>query len=241
MTTGQIKDYIREHFGRVGIPTFIIDLALEASRLQIEQQGNFWWMAAASPATWDLVVDDGDYTIASSGGDITIAKFKDIRALHYKLSTDTQWIEVEVGPDTKNELDLQYADGSDGSPEYAVLEDSTLYIYPQDPQYAYNMRMYYWRYTTMGGNTAEDTITKEFPMALIYGALQHGYELELKDIQGASYWRKLLGGEPFGSGGEIVKIRRENLKRSWHDKIDFVPHVGGGRRNRRLDNMKIYR
>jgi len=241
MTTGQIKDYIREHFGRVGISTFIVDLALEASRLQIEQQGNFWWMASASPATWNLTVDDGDYVIAASGGDITIVKFKDIRALHYKLSTDTQWIEVEVGPASKNELDLEYADGTDGPPECATLEDATLFIYPQDPQFAYNMRLYFWRYTTMGANTAEDTLTKEFPMALIYGALQHGYELELKDLQGAQYWRKLLGGEPFGSGGEIVKIRRENLKRSWHDKIDLVPHPGPGRRYRRLDNLKLYR
>lgn len=240
MNTGQIKDYVREHFGRVGIPTSMLDLYLESARLLIEQQGNFWWMAAASPATFNLTIDDGDYTIAASGGDIAITKFKDIRALHYKASTDTQWTEIEIGPYTKPELDLSYADGSDGPPECATLEDATLYIYPQDPQLAYNMRLYFYRYTTMGANTAEDTLTKEFPMALIYGALKQGYEMELKDLQGASYWAAMLGGTPFGRGGEIARIKGENLKRSWKDGIDLVPRLGPGKRYRRLDNLKLY-
>ena len=242
MNTGEVKDYIREHFGRVGIPTTMVDLYLSAGRTKIEQTGNYWWMAVGNPATWNLTIDDGDYTIASSGGDITITNFKDVRALHYKLSTATQWEPISLGPETKPELDLMYADGTDGPPERAVIEDSTLYIYQQDPQAAYNMRMYFYRYTSMLGNTETDTLTREFPLALIYSALQQGYEMELKDLAGASYWSKLLGGEPFGSGGQVVVMRRENLKRGWHDKIELVPKVGPDQWNvrRRLDNLKLY-
>ena len=240
MLTYQIKDYIREHFGRVGIPTTFLDLYLEAGRLLIEQQGNFWWMTSTTPALFDTTIDDGDYVIAASGGDITIPKFKDLRALHYKVSTAVSWIKISVGPDTKDELDLMYDDGSNGAPERATLENMTLYIYPQDPQLAYNMRVYYYGYTDMPANTAEDTLTREFPMALIYAALQQGYEMELKDMQGAAYWKALLGGNPFGSAGEIARIKRENFKRAWHDQIDLVPKVGPGSQHRRLDNLKIY-
>ena len=227
----QIKDYVREHFGRTGIPTSFLDLALEAGRLEIENHANFWWMQ--TDTTFSLV--DGTQTYAiGSGSAIDIARFKDAKALHWRASgSDTSWEPVMLGVMEKDELDLLYDTDDTGDPEYAVIVDNTLYVYPPDPNSTQSMKLFHYSYTSNPAQTSSDDLTKNFPMALIYSALAQGYELELKDIQGAQYWRGLLM-------GQILKIKHEHLKRGWKDQIIFPPRHGPVIGRRRLDNLQIY-
>jgi hypothetical protein len=235
----QAKDVVREHFGRLGMPSSLIDIALAEGRKTIEKEGNFWWMRTI--ANFNLVVNDAEYSI-QDGGDIDIPNFKDARALQQKLPSEVRWGPVDLGILDEEELNMMYDEDDIGEPEIAVIDNTTLKVYPPNPDYAYDMRLYAYQWTdNPTSNTATDDLLKNFGMALVYSALIWGFEIELKDIQGAAYWRNLLGGTPFGRGGEISRIRRENLKRDWKDKIMMTPHTGPGRVSRRsLSNLQIY-
>lgn len=239
MTLGEIKDVVREHFGRMGLPTVILDLALAEGRKLIEREANFWWMRATT--TFNLVIDTQDYLIGSTLA-VNIVNFKDARALNFKKSTETRWRPLSLGIYDQEELDVMYPTDSAGAPELAIVDNTTLKIYPPKPDLAYNMKLYHYNWTDNPvTNILSDDITKNYGMALIYAAIIWGYEIELKDMQGAIYWRKLLGGEPFGRGGEITKLKRQNLKRDWQDKIVLVPHAGANSFSvRTLANMQGY-
>lgn len=244
MTYGEAKDIVREHFGRLGFTTPMVIQALAGGRRAIEQHANFWWMRA-DPKTFNLTINQNEYLIkVSTSNGLNVPLFKDIAALYWKVSTDTQWEIVDIGKKTKHELDLEYATDEEGTPEQATIDNVTLAIYPPEPQVAYNMKMYYWNWTANPQlNSSTDDILSFFPDALIYAANAWGYEMQLKDFQGASYWKQLLGGQPFGRGGQLATLKRENLKRGWKDMINLDPHTGPNKRGlrRKLDNVQIYR
>lgn len=235
----EVKDLVREHFGRLGLPSSILNMALAESRRMIEREANFWWMRGS--IDFNLVVNTQTYAIGS-GLAINIANFKDARALQQKISTETQWETVELGILDQEDLNIMYENDDDGEPEYAVIDNVTLTVYPPLPDLAYNMRLYYYKWTdNPTANTDTDDLLKNFGSAVVYGALIWGFEIELKDIQGAAYWRNLLGGTPFGHGGEIARLKRENFKRDWKDRTILVPFKGAGRTTRRkLSNIQIY-
>ena len=234
MQLWQVKDIVREHFGRTGFNTNMLTLALDEGRRIIENEGNWWWMKDINNFT--LTIDQQEYDI-ETGGDIVEPDFKDLRWLSYRQSSaSVQWEPIEVGSIGKEELDMMYQTDDEGPPEAAALENKTLFIYPPKPQVAYPMRLYFYQWTSNPtSNTSTDDLISRYPMALAYAALIWGYEIELKDMQGAQYWRALLA-------AEIKKIKRENLKRENMDKISLTPRAGPGNlRHRRLSNIQIYK
>lgn len=239
MTLGEVKDVVREHFGRMGVPTHMLDIALTEARKRVEKEGNFWWMRSST--TFNLAADTQTYIIGS-GAAINIANFKDARALHYKRSTDVRWEPVELGTVDQEELAVMYDTDDTGAPEFAIIDNVTLNVYPPDPDQAYNMKLFHYNWTanpTLNSDT--DDLFKNFGSALVFGAVEWGYAIYLKDLQGAAYWKNELGGTPFGRGGEIARIKRQNLKRDWKDKIMFTPRVGPGRTSKRsLNNVQLY-
>ena len=242
-TIGEVKDIVREHFSRTQFPTGQLDQAIDEGRRIIEHHGNFWWMRTIK--SFSLVVDQGSYSIttaASSG--LNLPKFKDAIAFSYTNSlTGVNYQQVPLGVIEREEADSLYNIGQDGTPELVLVDNETLLIYPEDPQLAYPCRLYYWTYTDNPDlNSESDVITLRFPMALAYAAIAWGYEMLLKDFQGASYFRSLLGGQPFGHGGELAKLKKENFKRGWQDMMTITPRMGSNTRFRkRLDNVQIYR
>lgn len=237
----ELKDFVREHFGRLGLPTSILDQALTEGRKLVEQEGNFWWMRATTDFNLVSSPAQQDYTI-ESGGDIDIDNFKDARALLQKLPTETRWEPVELGTIDQDELDILYDEDDQGEPEVAVIDNDTLKVYPPVPLYDYDMRIFTYNWTdNPTDNSQTDALLKNFGMSVAFGALIWGFEIELKDIQGAAYWRNLLGGTPYGHGGVIARLKRENLKREWRDKIIMTPRKGPGRLTRRSwNNLQIY-
>ena len=135
-----------------------------------------------------------------------------------------------------------YDEDDQGNPEFALIDNTTLKLYPPLPDFAYDLRLYFYQWTdNPTANTDTDDLLKNYGMALCYGAIIWGFEMQLKDLQGASYWRNLLGGTPFGHGGEIAKLKRENFKRDWKDRVMLTPHLGAGRLTRRsITNLNIY-
>ena len=226
----QVKDYVREHFGRVGIATGFLDLALEMGRKEIENAANFWWMEDF--VDFNLIATTSAYPVKTTP--ISEANFKDLRAVMWKKSTETQYESIPVGHKSKDELDLEYQTDDEGEPEQMVLLNETLYVYPiPDDSATYNIRLYFYQYTDYPAQTEADDLILGFPMAVIYSTLAQANEMEAKDLQAASYWRKLLG-------GEIPKLKREHLKRSWMDKINFEPRTGPFSTRRSMDNMQLY-
>lgn len=232
----EVKDIVREYAGKTGMPTTMLDLALENGRLDLEKSQNMWWMQA--DYDWLTVVDQREYpiTVATDNG-LEITNFKDIRALKYKEEEEVDWQPVEVGTYTKEDLDGMFDEDEEGEPELACVEGANLLLYPI-PDDEYDVRIYYWQYTANPTNLESDEITLHFPMALVYSAYKWIHEIYLKDTQGATYWRALLEGK----GGEYHKLRRENFKRGWKDKVNLEPRLGPGPRGRRrMDRMQIYR
>ena len=239
MILGEVKDVIREHFGRMGISTSLVDIALKEGRKLVEKEANFWWMRG----TIDFVlgVNQQDYVIGT-GEDVEIDNFKDGRALQWKKTTDVRWSSVDFGTMDEEELNLMYDETDTGNPEAAIMDNVTLKVYPPFPDQQYDMRFYYYAWTDNPTlNTDTDDLLKNWGMCLVYAGVIWGYEIILKDLQGAGYWRNLLGGTPYGRGGEIAKLKRENLKRDWKDRIILEPHDGPGPRSfRKTSNMQIY-
>jgi hypothetical protein len=226
MTLGEIKDVVREHYGRIGWSTVMLDEALASARREVEKYSNVYWMRAS--ATFNTVASTQDYTIGSGDDIDDSGNFKDARAFHIKESADTVWTEVEIGNITQEEASLMFPTDETGMPLLAVLDDLTIYLYPK-PDDAYNCKLWYWEWTSNpSANTGSDELTKRFPEALIYGALIWGSEQYEKDYQLADRWRALFG-------QELSKIHRHSLERERQDRITFMPMTGPYAQRRRSE------
>lgn len=224
MTYGQVKDVVREHFGRFGWTTTMLNFALESARRDIEKHSNFYWMR--DTATFNTVNGTQSYAIGT-GLAINEADFKDLRALHVKESTDTVWTELQVGTITQEEAALGWPTDEKNMPLVAVLDNATVYLYPT-PDAAYNMKLWFWQWTANPtANTSSDELTNRFPEALIYGALVWGVEQYEKNHPDADRWRALFG-------QELQKIHRHSLERERMDRVTVIPMTGPYERRRRV-------
>lgn len=230
MTYGAIKDTIREHFGRVGWPTFMLDAALASARRDIEKEGNYYWMRTSG--TFNTVASTASYAITS--GTINQANFKDLRSLHVKESTDTMWSEVEVGIISLEEAKMSFATDDTDMPVLAVVDNVTLYLFPT-PDDAYNMDMYFWQWTSNGSNLESDELSSRFPEALIYGAMVWGCDQWEKNSEAADRWRALFM-------RELEKIHTHDFERERMNRVQIAPLRGPFTRRRVItDNTQIYR
>lgn len=168
---------------------------------------------------------------------VAIPGFKDVRAANVKKRTDSEWSFCQIGGVTKEEADLHFSLNDPGQTELIVVDNMSLFVYPPFPDQDYVVYLYYWAWTSNPkGNLETDELISRFPDALIFSALAWAYDLELKDQQGAGYWRTLLGGKPgeIGIGGEVAKIRRHNFQRMQQDNLSLTPMTGPNQRSRRL-------
>jgi hypothetical protein len=227
MTYGEIKDVVREHFGRIGWPTTMLDVALLSARRDIEKTGNFYWMRDAT--TFNTVASTASYAIGS-GSAINEANFKDARALHAKESSDTVWSEVSLGVVSQEEAALMFPTDEESFPLIAVLDNATITLYPT-PDDVYNMKLWHWNWTAAptAGNTGTDELTNRFPEALIYGALVWGSDQFEKNHPEADRWRGLVA-------MEIQKIHKHNFEREQPDRLTIFP-MAGPYENRRVTRL----
>ena len=258
----EVKDIVREHLGRTAFPSFLLDKALEQGRMIVEQQGNFYWMRAE--AFWRTVINQQHYPIFSGDGpapqvkitafsagnsstpstfnvqSVPIPRFKDVRFIFVKAESDTSWSSVQTGEITKEEIELNFSITETGMPAVIILDNFNLVVFPPMPDKEYVVKMFYYQWTeNPKSNLFTDELLTRFPYAVIYGALAWAFEMELKDLQGAQYWRVLLGGQPgengeLGRGGEIARIRNHNFKRESQDKLSLTPLTGPYQRVRGL-------
>jgi hypothetical protein len=217
MTLGEVKDQVREHFGRIGWPTTELNFALGSARRDIEKYSNFYWMRDVT--TFDLADGTQTYAIGSALA-VNEANFKDARALHVKETGDTVWTEVELGTVTLEEAFLMFPTDEETMPLLAVLDNATLYMFPT-PDKTYNAKLFHWNWTSnpSAGNTGSDELTERFPEALIYGALIWGFDQFDKAHEQADKYRALFA-------QEVAKIHRHAIERERMDRVSFVPMTG---------------
>jgi len=243
-TIGEVMDIVRSHLSKTDFPTELLKQAMAGGRREVEKLVDTWWMKETyTKATVPTQQVYSLTTLTNNGWGMT--RFKDIRAMFYKESTDTSWDPILVGQENRETLELQYDTDEDGDPESAIIEGDKAIIFPI-PDKAFDLRIFIYQWTSNPtGNNESDDLTDQFPEALIYGSLIWAYEIKLKSAEGAAYWRTQLEGPLMrgGSrrGGEISKIKALNLKRGMQNKWDFTPHTGPGRGLRkRLDNRQLY-
>src|SRR5258706_781147 len=122
---------------------------------------------------------------------VDVPGFKDIRAAIIKKKSDLEWAPLDTGGVTKEECDLHYALNDTGMPNLLIIDNFNIYTYPPMPDVEYIIRLYYWKWTSNPlSNLATDDLIDRFPYSIIYAALCWAYELELKDMQTAGYWRQ---------------------------------------------------
>ena len=231
-TLGSIKDIVREHLSRTSFPTVFLDLALAGGRREVEKGGNYYWMRNIK--NHDLVAAQQDYSITTSTTNgLNLPDFKDVRRLFWKKSTDTAWAELDLTRYGEEDAILNYKTTGTGSPEIAIVSNTTLTVWPiPDSAATYNTKLFYYNWTdNPTGNTGSDELTNRWTEALIAGAMIWANEMELKDIQGAAYWRQMLD-------TEIVKLRRYSLEREWLDEIMIT--VSGGPYSTRKARFRNY-
>lgn len=230
MTYGEIKDVIREHFGRVGWPTFMLDQALAAARRDIEKQGNYYWMR--SSGTFNTSASTATYAITS--GTINKPNFKDLRALHIKESSSTFWTPVDIGNMPLEEAKLAFATDDEDMPTLGVVDNATLYLFPI-PDDTYNCTIYHFEWTSNQSNLETDELSNRFPDALIYGALAWGCDQFTQAHGEADRWRALYA-------LELQKIHKHDFEREQPTQVDLMPMRGPfTKRAQIFDNLSIWR
>lgn len=232
MLFGEIKDTVREHFGRTGWPTAMLDIALGAARRDIEKNSNggYYWMRATK--TFSSVVDQQNYSIPlSSSGGLFLPNFKDVRALRVKETTDNIWTDLSVGEVTQEEADVMFATDDTDIPTLAVIDNVTIKLFPT-PDDVYDFKMFHYEWTTNPttntGTTGTDELTARFPEALIYGALVWGAEMFEKSYPDADRWHAKFK-------AEMVQIHRHSIERERQDRVSLVPMSGPFDNRRRTE------
>jgi len=221
MLLGEIKDVVRQQFGKIGWPTNMIDFALASARRDIEKnsEGGYYWMRATK--TWNAVATQQSYSITTSASNgLNLPNFKDVRAIRVKESTSTIWSDVSVGEVTLEEAETMYSTTETTMPALAIIDNTTLTLFPI-PDAAYNFKMWHYEWTTNPtSNTATaDELCTRFPEALIYGALVWGADQYNHDSQEADRWAAKLR-------EQRALIHRHSLERERQDRITLYPMSG---------------
>ena len=217
MNLGAIKDIVRDIIGRDVLQGHVLNFALDSGRREIEKTANFYWMRSSK--TWSCVVDQGDYSITTSTSNgLNLPNFKDVLALFSSIPSSNQWQEVLSGEIFL--LEKAYQTDAEGQPRYYVVDNTTLKLYPPDPDQTYDMKLWHFEWTSnVDDNTESDELTNRFPEALIYAACIWGFTQVRKDEGRAQYYRDLLR-------MEIKKIQDLNLDRMLSWRTELIPYKG---------------
>ena len=235
-TMGYCKDAVRGHFNRTDFPTASLDMALDQGRREIEEEANFWWMRDIKIIALSPTVNRVSIT-GNGVNDWNVPDFKDIRAAAFKRTGDVEWSPVQVGTTPINEAQIHFATNDKGPPEVLYVDnEDAVFFPPLLDQSDYQLLTFYYQWTANpAGNTGTDALISRFPKCLIYASLMWGYEMVLKDIQAASYWRTLLLGDPPNrKRGELQKLKAINFMREQQDQIQLAAMSGPYQRSRRL-------
>jgi hypothetical protein len=170
---------------------------------------------------------------------LLLPDWKDSRILLVQDSTLAHpfWDEVE-GPKIAENFVPRYATDDTGMPRYWYKDeantDVTLKLLPPDPDKAYDMRWYYWNWTSLPTDVSSDDheVLMRWPEALIYLATEQGLIIKTKDIQAGAFWRSLYKNPSRTIDDEYKKINRYNDARSHSTKIVLAPRSGAAARHR---------
>lgn len=199
-------------------------------RREIEKTGNYWWMKAIK--NWNTIVDQQEYLITgSASGGLNIPNWKDERIMLTQDSTlsNPGWDEV-YGPKDVEDIELIYATADQGQPEVYTVDGNnddtaSLKVYPPKPNKTYNMRFYYYQWTSNPATaTGTDALLTRFPESLIYMATSVAMVELTKDPMMGAYWKQLFNNP---QDGELRKIKRYNMARDWDSRIELYPRSGG--------------
>ena len=210
---------VRDIVGRDVMQTHVMDFALSNARREIEKTANFYWMRSSK--SWNIVVEQQDYSITTSTSNgLNLPNFKDVHALFSSITGSNQWTEVLPGDIFL--LEKQYQIDAPGQPRHYVVDNTTLKIYPPEPEQTFPMKLWHFEWTTNpDNNTESDELTNRWPEALVFAGCVWGFTQVRKDEAKAQFYRDLLA-------REIKKIQSLNLDRMLSWRTDLVPRSGAG-------------
>lgn len=185
----QVLDQVRENVGRDKLSEPALRYAIERGLRRIEQQDNFYWMAASK--LFPIYDGQQDYSIKD---DLDIEDYKDANYLlaSDRTATDPDWFEV-VGPEPIASSKLNFAEGDEGAPAFWSLKeegDPTILLWPPNPEQDFRGELHYFKWTTLPEATTSENheVLRRWPDALIFTATAEGILLATKDIEQAQFW-----------------------------------------------------
>lgn len=236
----QVRDVVREQVGGAdALSEASLTWCIERGLREIEKAGNFYWMEAVK--SFSLVVDQQDYSIyTSTSGGLNIPAYKDARILFASDQTlsNPDWDEI-IGPEQIEEVKLEFADTDEGQPVVwtqketgggiGVTVDSTLSVWPPNPDKTYSMELHYFQWTSLPTDVTTDTheVLLRWPEALIYLATEQGMILKTKDLQAGAFWQSLFQSNDPRATTELKRIQRYNIDRQHATRIELRPKIGG--------------
>lgn len=220
----KVRDVIREQVGGGdSLSEGTLAWCEEKALREIEKAGNWYWMN--SVRVFDTVVNQQDYVLYPTG--LLIPNYKAPRILMTRdpTITDPQWLEV-FGPQDVGDLKLAGKDSDTDIPgAWSITEENssaTLSVWPPLPDKTYNMRLYYYQWTSLPADLTSESheVLKRWPEALIYLATAEGVLLKTKDIQAAAFWRSRFD-DPANPrlDNEMRKIQQYHALRSQASQI----------------------
>jgi hypothetical protein len=250
----KVRDIVREEVGRDRLSDPMLAWCVERGLREMEKVGNFYWMEAVK--SFSLVIDQGDYSIyTSTSSGLNIPNYKDSRILFASDQTlsHPDWDEV-IGPEQIEEVKLEFADDDEGQPVVwtqketgggvGVTVDSTLSVWPPNPDKTYSMELHYFQWTSLPTDITTDTheVLKRWPEALIYLATEQAILQSTKDMQAAAWWHNLFQSDNPRANTELKKIIRYNAERQHATRIELRPRHGGllSRRARWRRNREVW-
>ena len=191
MKYGEAKDHVRDHIGDKDIPTYQLDYFMAQGRRELETRGNFYWMVGIKD--WSTIVGQQDYSITgTSTGQLGLTNFKEMRFLVARTTGTTRW--TPVRQKTFGESLTFYETSKQGIPERVVIENETLYLFPPLPDKTYDMKLFYFQWTSFPttANLGTDELLTRWPQAVIWGATLHGTLVRTKNLDLAKPYQDLL-------------------------------------------------
>lgn len=250
----EVRDIVREQVGRDRLSDPVINWCVERGLRELEKSENWYWEEATK--AFSLIIGQQDYSIyTSASGGLNIPNYKDSRILFVSDQTqqNPSWEEV-WGPETIEEVKLAFADTDEGMPcvwtqketggGVAIAVDSTMQIWPPNPDKTYSMELHYFQWTSLPTDVTTDTheVLLRWPEALIYLATEQAMIVATKDLAAGAFWHSLYRNpDPRKKDGEYYKLLRYNAGRQHATRMELRPRKSGNserrgkwRRNREL-------
>lgn len=190
-TVSELQDMLRSKLGIPDLDPFQLTTFLRWGRHELEVRGNYYY--GIDKVDSALVAGTQTYSITSSTAPgLGKTNFKEYHSLFIREVAGQTWIPVPVGA---WEGSVDAAHTTQDKPQYAVIHDSMLYVFPV-PDAAYPIRLIHFNWTTNPTDiTSTDELFTNWEMALFSASMMASKRFLEQSASAGDAWEVLMKDE----------------------------------------------